>query len=157
MVATESPLEGPLDDVVDRVLLERTLAPTFAHQATDVLRMSIRREAAMVLRLTQHLESLGHEVVRNRITPAGSAFSLYTDVFDASESVLYEAKSVADRASSRLAVGQLLDYKRYMSDNVRLSAYLPGRPSGDLPRLFDSTGIGLSYEEGRAISLAFER
>jgi hypothetical protein len=140
-----APLEGPLDDVVEQVLLERSSAPRFFHMDEESLRISVRREAELVTSLTGFLFSLGHEVVRNRITPAGNAFPLYTDVYDVTANVLYEAKASAERPYVRLAVGQLLDYKRYMSNEIGLSGLFPSRPGGDLPELLEYVGVGLSH------------
>ncbi|WP_210481536.1 hypothetical protein [Naasia sp. SYSU D00948] len=151
-----APLEGPVDDVVEQVLLERTLTPQFLHHDEGKLRVAVRREAELVTRMTRYLRSLGHEVARNKIVPAGSAFPLFTDIHDVTGSVVYEAKASPDRPQVRLAVGQLMDYRRYLGDSVGVSALFPRRPAEDLPALLALAGVALSYPQGSTFRLPFE-
>jgi hypothetical protein len=103
------------------------------------------KEAQLVSRFQTFLESHGHTVERYRITtPAGV---LYTDVADTSNAVLYEAKADADRVSVRLALGQLLDYGRYVQ-GTELAVLLPGMPSADLIELLKNYLIGCVVESG---------
>ncbi len=102
-------------------------------------------EAQLVSRFQTFLESHGHTVERYRITtPAGV---LYTDVADTSNAVLYEAKADADRMSVRLALGQVLDYGRYVQ-GTELAVLLPGMPSADLVDLLKNYLIGCVVESG---------
>ena len=66
---------------------------------------------------------------------------LYTNVADINGGVLYEAKADADRMSVRLALGQVLDYGRYV-DGVELALLLPEMPGADLVELLGSHQIG---------------
>ena len=106
---------------------------------------AVYNEAQLVSRFQTFLESRGHTVERYRITtPAGV---LYTDVADTSNAVLYEAKADADRMSVRLALGQVLDYGRYVQ-GTKLAVLLPGMPSPDLVVLLKHYLIGCVVESG---------
>ncbi len=108
---------------------------------------AVYNEAQLVSRFQTFLESHGHTVERYRITtPAGV---LYTDVADTSNAVLYEAKADADRMSVRLALGQLLDYGRYVQ-GTKLAVLLPEMPSADLVELLKNYLIGCVVESGPA-------
>jgi hypothetical protein len=49
--------------------------------------------------------------------------------------------------STRLAIGELLDYLRFAPPATRPAILLPARPSDDLVDLITSHGIVLIYEE----------
>jgi hypothetical protein len=72
---------------------------------------------------------------------------MYTDLHDVTTNRLYEAKSAVDRATIRLAVGQLLDYLRFLSDTAGF-LLLPSEPSEDLAEFIHECGLGLVYENG---------
>lgn len=103
-----------------------------------------RREARLTDRFREYLEtSHGHEVKRYKIsTPAGV---FYTDIADITAGILYEAKGSSDRMSIRLALGQILDYGRYVDDDA-LAVLLPDRPADDLIELLESHEIGCVIE-----------
>jgi hypothetical protein len=71
-----------------------------------------------------------------------------TDLFDVSAKVLYEAKGRVDRNSIRLAIGQLLDYRRHIDPEPEaLAILLPKAPHDDLKDLIESVDIKLVFEE----------
>ncbi|MGX5770580.1 hypothetical protein ACWKWN_07500 [Microbacterium trichothecenolyticum] len=116
---------------------------TIAAQVERVSYSAIAREHALVNALRAALTARGHEVARWRIrTPGGSL--LFTDIYDTTERVLYEAKAWSDRDSVRMAVGQLLDYRRYV-DAAFLAVLLPDRPPSDMISLLEELGIGLVF------------
>ena len=51
--------------------------------------------------------------------------------------MLYEAKGSAERMSIRLALGQVLDYGRYV-EGSRLAILLPEAPAADLVELLEA-------------------
>jgi hypothetical protein len=69
------------------------------------------------------------------------------DLFDATEHILYEAKASPDRQKLRMAIGQLLDYERFVRPQPRLRVLLPGQPSPDLQELLVLTGIGFAWPD----------
>jgi hypothetical protein len=101
-----------------------------------------------VARYLSQLEKEGHTCVRYRIRPPGELRDLYTDIFDQTENVLYEAKGVATREAVRMALGQLLDYSRHVPGDPSPAVLLPARPSDDLVALLQKNKIGCVYETG---------
>jgi 5-methylcytosine-specific restriction protein A len=104
---------------------------------------AMQKEAALTARFREYLKSQGREVKRYKITtPAGV---LFTDTADITDGVLYEAKGTAERMSVRLALGQVLDYGRYVK-GAELAVLLPGTPAADLVELLESHGVGCVVE-----------
>jgi hypothetical protein len=107
--------------------------------------VAIRRESKLVGRFKAHLEAQGSSVVREEIPIPNERNSMYTDLHDVTEERLYEAKSSVDRATIRLAAGQLLDYLRFLPKTEGF-LLLPSEPSKDLVAFIHSCGFGLVYE-----------
>ena len=103
-----------------------------------------QKEAQLTSRFQTYLEKHHREVKRYRIIPAGSA-SLYSDLADVTENILYEAKGSADRMSVRLALGQVLDYGRFVNGS-RLAVLLPEAPPADLVELLETHDVGCIVE-----------
>ena len=102
-----------------------------------------RIESGLVARYTNFLEASGHNVRRWRLLPRGEMRPLFTDIYDEQALELCEAKGTATRESVRTAIGQLLDYRRYIPiEGLRLAVLLPHRPSDDLVDLV--TGLEIS-------------
>lgn len=104
----------------------------------------VQREAQLTQGFQKHLQAHGRVVMRYRITPVGSA-ALYSDLADTTANVLYEAKGAADRMSVRLALGQVLDYGRYV-EGARLAVLLPDAPPADLVELLEDHDVGCVVE-----------
>lgn len=105
-----------------------------------------KREAELVARFQAHLEQQGHECVRYRVRPPGELRDLYTDLLDATDNVLYEAKGVATREAVRMALGQLYDYSRHIKPQPALAVLLPARPSHDLSNLLARHRVACLFE-----------
>ena len=108
-----------------------------------------RVEAALVGRFEAYLRLCGITPTRVRISPPGETTTLVTDPYVESSNVLYEAKGTVDRGTIRLAIGQLLDYLRFIPD-AKGCLLLPSRPSDDLLELIESCGFGLVHESDDA-------
>ena len=113
---------------------------------------AVRREAALVDRYMADLVAAGHEVTSYKITPKGHVTPLRVDLFDKKTGELCEAKGSTTRESIRLAIGQLLDYKRLLDNEGRvqtrsLSVLVPTRPDDALLDLLSSLKITCAYEE----------
>lgn len=104
----------------------------------------VQNEAQLSTRFQAYLESHHREVKRYRIDPVGSA-TLYSDLADVTDYVLYEAKGSAERMSVRLALGQVLDYGRYVQES-RLAILLPEAPAADLVELLEAHDVGCVVE-----------
>ncbi|MFF4741624.1 hypothetical protein [Streptomyces sp. NPDC001268] len=99
-----------------------------------------QRRALLIESYVAYLESQGHTVGSFQIKIKGKTSTLRTDLFDATDHVLYEAQGASDRDSVRLALGRLLDYRRYVRQCDRQHApdtvvLLPGRPDRDIEAL----------------------
>ncbi|MFZ2178237.1 MAG: hypothetical protein WAW17_30280 [Rhodococcus sp. (in: high G+C Gram-positive bacteria)] len=90
---------------------------------------AVKAEANLVAQFEKHLKGVGHMVHRLKIQPDGESPYLYTDIFDATDNILYEAKGVATREAVRMALGQLLDYRRYIQTAPALAVLLPHEPT----------------------------
>jgi hypothetical protein len=114
-----------------------------------------RREAELTTRFEAWLVAKGHEVGRLRIPLPGGVSDLLTDIYDATDKELYEAKSSTQRDAIRMAIGQLLDYRHHIDAVVpKLTVLLPERPSEDLLSLLDKCGMSCVFATG---SDTFER
>jgi hypothetical protein len=95
-----------------------------------------RRESALVQQFKVFMESRRYTVRRNEIIPPGETRPLYTDVYVKELHILVEAKGSIDRNAIRMAIGQLLDYKRFIVEaSVRCAVLLPELPRPDLLQL----------------------
>ncbi|WP_217154286.1 HU family DNA-binding protein [[Mycobacterium] fortunisiensis] len=129
---------------MDTVHPVHALATESAEVKQTVSGPAVQKEARLTERFQRYLETHGRQVMRYRITPAGTP-PLYSDLADTTENILYEAKGTADRMSVRLALGQILDYGRYV-EGSRLAVLLPDTPTGDLVGLLEQHGIGCVIE-----------
>src|SRR3712207_1548207 len=107
-----------------------------------------RREARLVRDFRDHLAKLGHTASRHRVLPRGEASPLYTDLYVAGLDLLVEAKGTVERNAVRLAVGQLLDYRRYVKAR-RWAVLLPSEPRPDLVEFVVSLGLELFWQDGK--------
>jgi len=105
-----------------------------------------RLESELVNRYRRFLQGQGHVVTRLRVVPAGEGAPLYSDLWDETTLDLIEAKGNVTRDSVRLAVGQLLDYGRFVEAASR-SVLLPARPREDLVRYLKSVGVDVIYQD----------
>jgi hypothetical protein len=104
-----------------------------------------RREAELVQRYASWLADFGHTVCRKQITFPGQVGSLFTDLYDQTDAELVEAKGAASRTDVRLALGQILDYDRFVESDHR-AILLPVRPAADLVDLLTAHYVSCIYE-----------
>ena len=118
-------------------------------------KQAVKREAELTERFAAYLKNTHkHSVARYRIATAGSSGSQFTDLADETAKILYEAKGVTNRMSLRLALGQVLDYGRYVMKNypgTELAILLPQQPPADMIKLLKSLQIGCVVEEGPGV------
>lgn len=149
--STSQQLQTREPGVPDSVPLERRSASEAIVNARDAT-VAVQREMQLVETLRVFLEERGHEVARWTI-PTRSNSRLYTDIYDVTAGTLYEAKGDAKRESVRLAIGQLLDYRRYVKP-AALSVLLPERPSQDMVELLFELGILCTFREAGTFRVA---
>ena len=99
---------------------------------------AFRREQGLVLAYADYLEQQGHQVMRHTYRVYSSPSPLACDLVDETDDMLYEAKGDVRRTSIRMAIGQLLDYRRLESKPMRIAVLLPRQPAQDLVDLIGS-------------------
>jgi hypothetical protein len=108
-------------------------------------RLRKRREALMVKRYERFLKR--KLMVKSARMPGGDR--LVADAFDPKTDRLIEAKSTSSRQDVRMAIGQLLDYRRHVCPKADLAVLLPTRPSDDVRDLLRDLHIAVIVEERR--------
>jgi hypothetical protein len=106
-----------------------------------------RRESRLALAFRDHLTHQGHVVTRLQIQAEGEAKPIFSDLYVESTRLLVEVKGSVERGAIRMALGQLLDYRRFV-ENAECAILLPERPRQDLVALIESAGLGLYWQEG---------
>jgi hypothetical protein len=133
------------------VKVKATEQHTTAETVADIpatQRKVLRREGELVTAFEAHLEAAGHTTHSFQFTIKGEPGALTPDLYDATDHALYEAKGLTTRANVRMAIGQLLDYRRRVPnrDDLRLAVLLPSEPTEDVQELLEELGIGLVYQ-----------
>ncbi|MER8183493.1 restriction endonuclease [Kitasatospora sp. NPDC094015] len=138
--------EPRVEDVtVEAHLTERT---TVLHPERE--QEVVRREAPLVQHYRAFLEQAGKRVTRKKITPPGERHSHYTDLFNSTDSQLVEAKATITREAVRMAIGQLLDYRRFIDPTPSMALLVPQQPRPDLLHLCASAEVTViwRHEDG---------
>ncbi|WP_444948523.1 hypothetical protein [Micromonospora ureilytica] len=128
------------------VPMEAHRAETFQVEPKRDLTTAERREADLVDRYVGAVTGEGGTTTRKEIKLPDLGRALYTDLFDGGRAELVEAKSSAARHHVRLALGQLLDYARYVEHKSR-AVLLPSYPGSDLVDLLHSVNVACIYEQ----------
>jgi hypothetical protein len=53
---------------------------------------------------------------------------MFCDVYDATAGLLIETKGTVAREALRMAIGQLMDYRRFAPDGTKLAVLVPEKP-----------------------------
>ncbi len=109
---------------------------------------TMRREAVLVHAYAEHLRALGHDVCRLRIVPPEDSRPLFTNLYDVTAGELIEAKGTITREAVQMAIGQLLDYKRFVTPTPQLVLVVPSVPRPDLVALCGSVQIAVVWKTG---------
>lgn len=104
-----------------------------------------RAEAALVHAYRAWIDPTGDRCA-GIVIPVGREL-LRVDLYDTHLDLLIEAKGKASRDAIRYAVGQLLDYRRYLSVQ-QIAILVPTKPNDDLVRLPEGLGIGIIWRSG---------
>lgn len=140
------------------VAMELQVREIAAEQTNAVIVHRAETAAMKVTRAERQIEDRLRDAlhVENRLSirPPGSRSPLYTDVWDPDERELYEVKSSSSRQNVRMAVGQLLDYSRYIDGpEFKCIVVVPEDPGEDLQEFVLGLGMDLIYwtQEGANI------
>lgn len=136
---------------VERIPVEAQITGTFVYDLDRTVEAA-RDEAALQSSLHRYLTSIGHVVCRHLIdTPDGNR--LLTDIYDETADVLVEVKSDVSRRTLRSALGQILDYRRYVSPTAS-ALLVPEPPSREMLDLFGSSSIDVIWPQDGTFSTA---
>jgi hypothetical protein len=106
-----------------------------------------RRESKLVLDFSAYLRTKGHRVSRQRILPPGNETRpLLTDLYVPDLDLLIEAKGSVTRENVRMALGQLIDYNRFVGAKYR-AILVPSKPRPDLIELVKAAGQVIIWPE----------
>ncbi|MGD8166658.1 hypothetical protein ACEXOS_005505 [Herbiconiux sp. P16] len=106
---------------------------------------AVRRERAFENQFIEWVQARGASVGRVEIRIAGQSGRLYTDTWVDDDRELFEAKANASRNAVRMAVAQLLDYRRHINPAPeRLTVIVPTTPANDLVDFARSVGVGIA-------------
>ena len=137
----EPPTARPTEPARPQVIeaeVEAQHAERFQVSVPDQVREADRRESTLVLDYRDHLASQGRRVTRHLYPLHEGGSPLACDLVDETEHVLYEAKGDLRRPSVRMAIGQLLDYRRFERTPMSIAVLLPRQPAQDLVDLICS-------------------
>ena len=107
-----------------------------------------RREAALVREYKTYSESRGRPIKRYKIHPAGESQPIFTDCYIPAIELLVEAKGSTSRESIRMAIGQLLDYSRFLHPRPQMAILVPEKLRNDLRQLLIENNIGFIEKLG---------
>lgn len=115
--------------------------------------VAVRREAELTQDYKARLDAAGHQTGAFQIKVKGLTSTLRTDLYDATDHVLFEVKGSNSREDVRMGLGQLLDYSRYVTSpdhpgQPRRILVLPDAPPADMHHLLDQYDVGLVYRAG---------
>lgn len=130
------------------IMVPTEINSSFFFETSDRLGgAAVRRESRLV---DDFIASQGgHGFSRWAITLPQEQTRLLTDVYDETDQVLYEAKSLSSRSDVRMAVGQLYDYRRHVTvKDLRCALLLPEQPTADLRDYLEDVGLGLVFRVG---------
>lgn len=140
-----APTSIPLDPVPVLTPVE-TLRSIDIEQVIEMQRrLSSRVELQLVHRFHEWLAARNVASTGLLIPYAPERRNLRADLYLPVASTLVEAKATASRESLRMAIGQLLDYARWLTPRPRLLVLLPSTPSDDMIALLESLSIGVAW------------
>lgn len=142
----------PSSPTVTDIPPESRVSEQFERDVPDPV-VAERRESALQERYQDFLTTKGRVVCRQRVDVPGATHPLYTDIFDATTRELVEVKSECGRSTVRLALGQILDYARYVDPNS-MAVLLPDKPAEDLLTLLSTYNVAAVWESTEGV---FER
>ena len=146
VIVVDGEREPPGRYEAERVDVEARVVESFETSSREETTTARRAEAALI---AEFIASTGRPrdfaMRHSVVTPMGAG--LVTDLFDARDGILYEAKSGVGRETMRLALGQILDYRRCLREaGETIAGYrllVPERPGDDIVELLHEHGVGV--------------
>ena len=107
-----------------------------------------RAEHELVSRYVASLAAVGTTAVSRLYRVPGLTRPLFCDIVLPAKNLLIEAKASGGRDSIRMAIGQLLDYRRFEKTKPQLAVLLPHKPDRDICDLLSSADVTLIWADG---------
>ncbi|MGW5353657.1 hypothetical protein ACWERV_24480 [Streptomyces sp. NPDC004031] len=149
---------APNPETSGTFVLPEAFSTKLSLRAAAAATIAVRHEALLTQAYKAHLDAAGHRTGAFQIKVKGLTSTLRTDLYDATDHVLYEAKGSSSREDVRMALGQILDYSRYVKSaehegEPKRVILLPTAPSPDLYSLLDRYEVGVVYrsDDGRFV------
>jgi hypothetical protein len=139
---------GRQPPIATEVPLEANNVESF--EVSQTSRTAVRREQPLVIAYKSWMEERKSTIVRFRFRPPNTPAHLFNDIYDKTRNNLVEAKSDAMRPSIRMAIGQLMDYRRFAPEGTRLAVLTEHRPHTDLEALLTSLEVACIWRDGDA-------
>jgi hypothetical protein len=144
----------PSSDKVELVPVEEQYTErSFIEPARDPYEAE-RRESKLVQSFCRHLRSKSYAVDRLQVLPKGEVKPIFSDLYVPEIRLLVEAKGTVARDSIRMALGQLMDYRRFVN-GARCAILLPSQPRTDIIELVRSAGVELYWPENGGFNVPF--
>jgi hypothetical protein len=138
--------EAPTAEFYQSIPLEASNVELYVQQRSSEETVAVlRKEALLVQRYVTWLAKNGLGSVNRQSIPTAAGHLMYTDLYVPSSGELVEAKASSSREHIRLALGQILDYARYV-DHATLGILTPTRPASELVELLTAHGIFAIWE-----------
>jgi len=134
------------DRTVSRAEVEQIRTPEYSVIGSSDVKIATRREQKLVIKFKNFLESRGHRTTQHVYGNGSSA--MRCDLFDETQGVLVEAKGTSHRMNIRLAIGQLLDYRRFEQTEPMLAILVPFRPTAEMVDLCSELDIEMVWTMG---------
>jgi len=151
--STRSKLDGVLEPGVSEVPVENRWTERFFVNPSAEEYEAERREQALVLELENYLRRRGHDAARLKIVPEGENRPMFCDIYDKTAGVLIEAKGTVAREALRMAIGQLMDYRRFTPSGTQLAVLVPEQPRADLLALLESVDVRAIWPAGNGFAV----
>lgn len=152
LITTSPDTEGMPEPAPTEV--EALNSATFRQAISARERIARRRELELVYALRDWLrDHAGLRATGLRIPYAPEARNLRADLYLSDCQLLIEAKSSACRESIRLAIGQLLDYRRWIRPTPAVAVLVPTEPPADMLDLLSDLGFGAIWPSGAGFRL----
>jgi hypothetical protein len=119
------PVVAPAVDRLVEVAIEEQNTERVYVQPNHELYEAGRREQKLVRAYVAFMAARGSRIIRHRMQPNGEAKPTLWDLYKATRNHLVEQKGTATREAIRMAIGQLADYRRFLTPRLRCAAWLP--------------------------------
>lgn len=140
-------LQAPPATLSSSIPIEAMNVETYVMQrAASESTEALRSEALLVQRFVLWIEGSDGVVTERNAIPTAAGRTMFTDVYVRETRELIEAKASSSREHLRSALGQILDYARYV-DHSRLAVLVPTRPAQEMMDLLLGHGIGCIWED----------